>query len=196
MIQLIVGLLTAGFIFSHTPAWAIPAEIILIRHGEKPEVGNDLNDQGRLRAQQLIGFFTQDPRVLRFGVPVAIYAMKPSWEDMSNRPIETVTPLAASLDLKINSNYTKSEAGPLVNDILSQPAYDGKLVLICWAHTVLLDIVREIGVKTPPAPPKWPGRVFDWAMRVDLVQPTAVRGTLEILDFSLIHQNLPMDFIR
>jgi hypothetical protein len=68
-------LLAFLFILS-APAWnaavsAAPAEIIMIRHGEKPPSGNELNDQGWQRANALAGFFTSEPAVLTFGTPVA-----------------------------------------------------------------------------------------------------------------------------
>ena len=42
-------------------ALATPAEIIILRHGEKPTYGNDLNKQGKERARELVDFFKKDP---------------------------------------------------------------------------------------------------------------------------------------
>ena len=184
----VLGLLGVMFCFSQN-VLATPAEIILIRHGEKPDVGDELNEQGRERAKELVDFFLKDSRVLHFGTPAAIYAMKPKprTAESSVRPIETVTPLAEKLHLKINTSYTKKQIEPLVKSILENPAYDDKMVLICWEHDAILDIVEEIGVDTPPAPEKWPGDVFDWAFIIDFGKRHTVKSFQNIL------QNLPMD---
>ena len=52
-------------------------QVIVIRHGEKPDSGNGLNSQGFARAQALVDFLLNNPAVTKFGTPAAIYAMKP-----------------------------------------------------------------------------------------------------------------------
>jgi hypothetical protein len=167
--------------------FAAPAEIVIIRHGEKPESGNELNERGRKRALELIDFFRKDQRVLQFGTPVAIYAAKPSSSSGSVRSIQTVTPTANELGLPVIHTYTKKKVKSLIHEIMKTKAYDGKTVLICWQHDAILDIIREMGVATPPAPAKWPGRIYDWAIIIDLDR----RG--KVISFQNIRQNLPMD---
>src|SRR4051812_33884576 len=68
------------------------ATILVIRHAEKPDSGPDLNDQGNQRAQAYPGYFKDlslDGKAVKID---AIFASKQS--DHSNRPVETVTPLA------------------------------------------------------------------------------------------------------
>ncbi|MEI8026382.1 MAG: histidine phosphatase family protein [Pseudomonadota bacterium] len=133
-----------------------PAEVIFIRHGEKPSVGDDLNDKGYQRAQLLVNYFKTSPDVTAFGAPVAIYAMaRPHQNSGSLRAIETVTPLALSLGLTVNTSYLKDDYQAMIKDIMSHPEYSGKMVLICWEHAVIPEILDGFGYTG--APQEWPG---------------------------------------
>src|SRR5262249_113637 len=77
---------------------AKPAQVIIIRHGEKPLDGKanfNLSRKGKIRAAALAAYFHSNPHELPHGRPTAIFAMgaddKPS-EDHSHRPVETVQP--------------------------------------------------------------------------------------------------------
>ena len=70
--------------------WSMPAQILLMRHGEKPVVGNELSPQGWRRAQALPTLFSR-PELRRFGLPVGLYAMAPSHPGGSIRAIETLS---------------------------------------------------------------------------------------------------------
>ena len=158
---LIICLVLAGAAAAVAPAQAAPAQVILIRHAEKPASGNELDPRGFQRAKALAGFFENTPSMTRYGTPAAIYAMAPKDQNGSLRPIETVTPLADSLGLKINSAYKKEELSSLIGDILNTSAYDGKMVLVCWEHNMIPEIVKGFGWSG--APLSWDGSVFDRA---------------------------------
>lgn len=174
-----LGLATLAFTFLGiaSSAWATPAQVLIIRHGEKPATGNDLSPQGYQRAQAYVNYFQTNPAVLDYGTPVAIYAMKPAdpndpdysdnsdTEDSSNRPIETVTPLAQALGLELHDQYTRKQIPALVNDIMSNPDYDGRMVLICWEHKVINDIAAQFGVN--PEPDKWSDDVYDQVWEIN-----------------------------
>jgi hypothetical protein len=141
-------------------ALAAPLKVMIIRHGEKPDSGNELNARGQERALALVNFFTTNPPVLSDGKPVAaIYAMKPSREDGSLRPIQTVTPLAEKLGLTINADIKKDHVDDLIDAVLKNSTADGKTVLICWEHKIIPTIVQRFG--WDKAPDKWAGEVFD-----------------------------------
>jgi hypothetical protein len=144
-----------ALLFCAQAALAAPSQVILIRHGEKPAEGNELNERGWQRARALVNYFKTDPGVTRFGPPVAIFAMAPKDEDGSLRPIQTVTPLAESLGLTINSGYKKKQIQKMVDAVMSNPRYEGKMVLICWEHKVIPEIAQAFGAST--APSEWPG---------------------------------------
>ncbi len=151
-----------------------PAQVILIRHAEKPETGPDLSDRGRERAQALVDFFKTNPAVTRHGVPAAIYAGAPVSEGKSLRPIETVTPLSQSLGIKINENFTRETGAQMANDVMHNPDCAGKTALICWNHGNLPDLLKNFGWDSGPG--KWPGGdVFDrvWILNFENGKPVS-----------------------
>jgi hypothetical protein len=46
----------------------------------------------------------------------------------------------------------------MIGDILTNPAYDGKMVLICWVHQDIPALAQDLGATT--APSKW-GKAYD-----------------------------------
>jgi hypothetical protein len=140
-------------------AWATPAQIVILRHGEKPANGNDLSPQGYQRANALPGLFKSDPALLHFGTPAAVYAMGPKGPDGTERPIETVTPLAQALGLTLQDQFDKKDIQDLVTEVMTDPKYDGKMVVICWEHSTIPEIAQDFGAANVPA--VWLGNVFD-----------------------------------
>jgi hypothetical protein len=136
-----------------------PTMILLMRHAEKPQDKDpNLSPQGFKRAQALPTLFTNGT----LPKPDAIFATAPSKH--SNRPIETITPLAQALHLKINDDYEDIDAGPLAKQVLSGK-YAGKVVVIAWHHGEIPNVARALGVAD--APQKWDSGVFDqiWEIR-------------------------------
>src|SRR5512137_2536425 len=84
-------------------ASARPAQVILLRHAEKPanEADDHLSEQGRERAQALVGFFTTNPAVTNRGLPSVLFAPLATRRGHSGRPAETLEPLAKQLRLPI-----------------------------------------------------------------------------------------------
>ncbi len=156
-----------------------PAQVIVIRHGEKPPVGNHLNDRGRARAQALVGFFKNSPEATQYGTPAAIYAMKPSSDDGSFRPIETVTPLAQSLGLQIIEDYAKKDGLAMIQAIMSNANYAGKMILICWEHHDIVNLVHDLGWDS--GPDTWKGDVFDraWVLNFENGKPVSFKDVPE-----------------
>ena len=127
---------------------ADPAQVILIRHGEKPENKKDphLTPAGRRRAVAWKDFFSsRDPH------PVALFAPKPSQQHPSVRPIETLEPLGQSLHLTVETPTESGDHANLARTIRSGARYENKTVVICWVHQSLPDLAQELGVKHPPA---------------------------------------------
>jgi hypothetical protein len=147
----------------------------MIRHGEKPAQGNELNDQGWQRANALVGLFTTDPDLLTYGTPAAIYAMAQKGTTGSIRPIQTVTPLAQKLGLPIQHPFLRDETDQLAAEILGDPAYDGKMVLVCWEHNAIPPMLKAFGWNG--GPDAWPGNAFDrvWILDFKDGKPAAFR---------------------
>jgi broad specificity phosphatase PhoE len=148
-----------------------PAEVLIIRHAEKPDNGPHLSPIGQQRAQALVGFFTSNPSVLEHGTPVAIYAAKPEKHDGSLRPMETIAPLAQELGLEVNSDFSKDEFKDLANEILDSAAFEGKTVLISWVHDTIPQLAHAFGIK--PKPSDWPNESFDRVWKLEIVNGKA-----------------------
>jgi hypothetical protein len=138
---------------------ALPAQVILIPHAEKEPESVKLSLLGQERAAALALYFLGTPDVMKFGPPVAIFAQKPGPQDKSLRSIETVNPLAKTLNLQPNVEYENMEYLEMATAVLSNPAYSGKAVLICWEQQAIPEIARAFGAID--APKKWQREAFD-----------------------------------
>jgi broad specificity phosphatase PhoE len=147
-----------------TACRAEPAQVIIIRHAEKPPDGSDrperddLSLEGRERAAALVPYFRGNQQVLKFDTPVAIYAQS-SAKQHSRRPIQTVQPLASALGVPLIDKFARDDVAEMVKEINANPAYRGKMVLICWEHHVIPKIATAFGAED--APKEWPGKYFD-----------------------------------
>jgi len=160
-LHILAILATFGLITSSLEA--TPGQVILLRHGEKPEQGNYLTKTGFIRAAALVPFFTLPPANSGFKTPNVIFAQSPDKSDKSVRPVQTVAPLAAALGVELIAEYHKHDYAKLVKEINSNSAYDGLTVLICWAHEKIPHIASAFGVQNPP---KFPD-VFDRVWVID-----------------------------
>jgi len=147
---------------------AAPQQIIIVRHGEKPELSHQstalqadvLSSRGYVRAYALAPYF-----INTFGQPDYVFAQQPDGSDESLRPLETCTPTAQTIKMpwgdyaKVNVDYSMNAFKDLANHLLSDSRYDGKRVVICWEHHHINSLAQALGVKEVLA--KWPDNVFD-----------------------------------
>jgi len=121
-----------------------PRQIVILRHGEKPANPSDpnLTAQGEQRAAMLAGAI---PRL--FPDPDFIFAAATSKN--SNRPVETITPTAKALNLPVNDSISADGYDLLAQDLLTEPQYAGKLIIVCWHHGEIPDL--GLGLKIPAA---------------------------------------------
>jgi hypothetical protein len=140
---------------------ARPAQIILIRHADKPADPEDphLSQAGVKRSERLVSFIMTDSVMTRFGLPVAVFATRTTKHGDGQRTQETVAPLARALKLPVQTPFVGKDYAALANLILEEPAYAGKTLLICWNHEQIPQLAAALGVT--PEPPNWKGSVFD-----------------------------------
>ncbi len=126
-------------------------KIVIIRHGEKPENGDNLSCQGESRALQLPAVLYQ-----KFNKPDYTYV--PSLElDKSTkhaRMFQTVTPFAIKYNLTVNSKYDEKDYSTIAKKVLEKTG----TVLMVWEHSAIPPLAGELGVNNPPA---WGGKDFD-----------------------------------
>ena len=168
-LSLLLAFTSLAFTFRSTEAQEMgqsPAVVYMIRHAEKPapeENSLDLNATGFKRAEALPSLFVQmpgapAPRLLK---PDAIFATARS--QSSNRPVETVTPLAQFLKLPVHHDLDEHATGPLAAEVLGGK-YAGKVVLICWHYGQMPALAAALGV--PDAPAAWDAQVFNQIWKI------------------------------
>jgi hypothetical protein len=151
------------------------SKIMVIRHAEKPEGADqgvtaagagdrhDLIVQGWQRAGALVCLFApargplQSPEL---ATPQFLFASN----DSSQRPQETITPLAQKLGIAITRDFAKGEETVLV---AAAKAKNG-VVLIAWQHENIPAIGNAILGNSSTVPQKWPGTRFDVVWIFDL----------------------------
>lgn len=160
---------------------ALPKQVLIIRHAEKPGDpgaddqidGPNLSTRGYERAGALA------PYVLaRFGRPDFLFAAQATAN--SNRPFETITPLSKAIGVEINSKHADKDYGKVAAEILGNPKYAGKLVLVCWHHRRIQDIATALGAKPPVS--KWPGSVFDRVWEISYPTDGSAAKNLPVQD--------------
>ena len=168
-----------------------PAMVFIIRHAEKPMEDKDpnLSPMGYKRAEALPSLFIPMPgshTLPRFPRPQVLFATDPSKH--SNRPIETITPLSQSLHLKIGHDFSDLDFSALAKEVLSGK-YAGKVVLICWHHGEIPDLLTGLGAVPEQVLPhgKWPDDVFGWLIEL------RYDATGRLHETRLIRENLMPD---
>ena len=143
---------------------------MIVRHAEKPVDGaagvradgsaNDgsLTVQGWQRAGALVGLFAPHQGAPRAGLatPARIYAAAPKTR-AAQRPLETVTPLAARLGLSPDVRFAKGDEHLLAADLAATTGP----VLVSWQHEDVHHILARLGTITPAYPRQWPDPRFD-----------------------------------
>ena len=122
-----------GSEFSAAPhANGAPSRIILMRHADKPDDPDDpdLSAAGVERAEHLATYIPQT-----FGKPDYIIATARSKH--SDRPFETVEPLARGVGVTVQHDIRDKDFEDLIDEIFSDEAYRGKTVVISWHHGTL-----------------------------------------------------------
>lgn len=195
-------ILASWMMFYLGTAYTLPAQVIIVRHGEKNTISRELSSAGVERAEALSSYFTlpnNEPgfvgsagltnvTLFNYGLPFALYASRPVQEsdDFTVRCIQTLVPTALKLNLPIHSPYGPGQEQQLAQLILNESRYNGKNILICWHHTFIAALIRAFGY-APPAGilPTYPNR-FDlvWVMTFPApLPPTVLNPILQELLF-------------
>lgn len=142
------------FVLPFNLALAHPKAVVLLRHGEEPEEGNELSAEGWARAKILPLMFKTHPVLKELGKPDFLFAAGAKKSKNSIRSIQTLQPLAASLNILVNDSINRDDVVKLADEINSNPIYDGKLIVIAWQHTLIPVIADYLGIKKKKLPEK------------------------------------------
>jgi hypothetical protein len=163
--------------------------ILIMRHaekpGEKPDDGTEgvdasgapdhrsLTPRGWQRAGAWVELFVPSLGLSSpLPTPSAIFASTPASKadiaagrggSKSRRPLETVTPLADRLGLKVDLRFAEGQEAQLAATIAS---LDG-VVLVCWQHEDIATIANALVPRPPGVPAGWPGDRYNVVYRFD-----------------------------
>ena len=159
-------------------AFGQPAQVILLRHAEKPDdpAAVNLSPRGEARARALASLLGKNSPLTSNAPIVALFATSVTKHDHSRRTGETLAPLARDLRLPVQTPYPNELYSLLAREILDNRAYQGqgKTIVICWTHHDIADLAGALGVN--PKPPKWKENIFD---RFWLIKPGPRRAALQ-----------------
>ncbi len=151
-------LIIASFFYLNNISCQQPAaanqdlRVIILRHAEKPDVGENLSCQGLNRALQL-------PDVLynKFKLPDYIYvpSIKTGKGTGVARMYQTIVPFVVKYNLNIDTQFDVGEGAALAQSVLKKTG----TVLIIWEHKTIPDIVNALGVNEGKL--KWDGGDYD-----------------------------------
>lgn len=219
--KIIVALFCFGLISSHF-LYSIPSQIIICRHGEKslPSSGDSasvqedkelfLNHTGQERAQalkQYLGIKRVYFDVLEKGQHVdAIFAI-------TLRTVQTISPTADNWQIPIQvymaTGDTRLDGSTeqAVDEIMHNPRYHNKVVLICWEHDHIASntVSPEYTLrsllnldqlpKNFDVPKVWPDTTFNyfWVIQYDTEKniPTHFKMVQQIYKYP--YNDLPMN---
>jgi hypothetical protein len=176
----VVGAIGAESASGEAPAG--PHIVMIIRHAEKTgeKSDSDLSKKGFERADALATVFPA-----HFPRPDFLIAAKRSKN--SNRSVETITPLSKVLHQEIESKYKDKQYNELAHELLTDPKYAGKTVLIAWQHGKLPELAKALGAKD--VPDTWEDDVFNRVWEI-----TYEKGVAKFKD--LPENALPEDSVK
>lgn len=114
--------------------------VIIIRHGEKPDKGDNLSCKGFNRAIQLADVLQK-----KYGIPDRIYTPSPNLGGSTSaaRMYQTIVPFAVKYNLKVNTKYEVKDEKGIADAIKKQSG----TVLLVWEHKAISKIVKALGVE-------------------------------------------------
>lgn len=176
-------------------AWATPAQVVIIRHAEKPPTGNEVNQQGCERAYGLPHFIEGNSTVEQFGRPAALFAAAPKNAGSSIRAIQTLAPTAQALQIKIRDTYTKDDLQAAVDEISQDSTLDSQTVVMAWEHNMIPDLAEAFGAILTENEQSWPDEVFDQAWVIRFFDRQKMEGsspTLQIIPERVLPTDNPL----
>ena len=149
-------------------------KIMIVRHAEKPadsgkphgvNPDGEKDDEslvvaGWQRAGALAVLFAPSHGALQnpaLATPEFLFASGVAKHSESERPQETITPLAAKLGLSINTQAAKGQEGQVAALAMGCGGY----ALIAWEHQDIHLIANAIMGNDTSVPQTWPGSRFD-----------------------------------
>ena len=142
--------------------------VLIIRHAENGGPGRALSARGQERAEAYKNYFLNFTVDSKRQEPNVVFVAKDSKQ--SHRPRFTVEPFAKATGLSIDGRFGNNQSADLAADLRANQ--QGKVILICWRHPYVPDLLRALGATPEDLLPrgKWPGSVYDWVILLSFDQ--------------------------
>jgi len=178
--------------------------LLMIRHGEKPSNGDlGVDEQGNAnpdglipkgweRAGALVTLFAPNSTTLNSTLPSPGALVTPKYSEQVHRPYLTLLPLSQRLGMTILSEHAvDADPTKIVSSLLAMVTV---VVMMCWEHDHLVNIVGAVASTVPVAnrgdvPTSWPDDRFDVIWRFDLDEQTG-KWTFSSIDQQLLAGDL------
>jgi competence protein ComGC len=125
-----------GNFFSKTKG---PANIFIIRHGEKIKSKNALDCNGILRSTYIPNLITI---LNKQGYGIHNIITTNDYSSMHQQQTVMLTSWLYSIPLFIFGDSTESEVA--IQNLFTNPHFSGKTVLFCWEHTCIQELVKNV----------------------------------------------------
>jgi hypothetical protein len=134
-------------------------KIVIMRHGEKADDGDNLNCKGFNRSILLSAVLFQ-----KYGRPAKIYipTVSPGESTRHGRMFQTISPFAVKYDIPVNSTFDEGNCDGIAKAIIRHHG----TVFVVWEHKFIQSILKKLGVNDPP---DWKDDDFDsiWIITID-----------------------------
>jgi broad specificity phosphatase PhoE len=136
--------------------------LLIIRHAENPADGHGLSPRGEERAKAYKNYFQNFTVDSKPRKPNAVLVAADSKQ--SHRPRLTVEPFTKAAKLPIDGSFGNKQPADLAAELRAN--HQGKVILICWHHGQIPDLLRALGAAPETLLPngKWPRNVYDWVI--------------------------------
>lgn len=165
---------TSALQVGHNARVSTPPDVILLcRHAEKPDphegsVGVDrhgkaddhsLSVRGWQRAGAMAALLAHAPSAAHAAVvkPARVIATKPTKHARSRREVDTATPVAERLGLRLIDEHGHGDIDGLANLVLGDPSP----ALVVWHHGEIPQVARALGADPEQVPHSWPDHRYD-----------------------------------
>lgn len=144
--------------------YAVPSQVMIIRHAEIDTEGN-LSEKGLERAGALGPYFALTDFLLNFGSPKSIFAARPNPDSPTTSCLQTVGPTAQILERPVHTGFAEFQYKKLARTLLHKSTYEGRNILICWDRHRIQELASALGVVSAPEFPD----VYDqvWVITFD-----------------------------
>src|SRR5271154_4398582 len=156
--------------------------VLIVRHSEKPEMGNGLTPLGEARARLYAKYFEPFQEE---GLSISVDCLYAGADSKNSvRPRLTLEPLSKATGMPLHHEVATDDTKTLVHTL--QAEAHGQHPLIAWRHGQIPALLTAFGASPEKLLPngKWPDSVYDWVI-VLRIGPDG-----QLTEARLIHEHL------